>query len=433
VPRLRVLPTLHLVGSSVASATAFRGAPPIADPTSEVSRLWIGRFSLVWFGFWLGSVVPLNLLIPDQLNSIDPVHKVRDFGIVNAAAGLAALVCLPVFGALCDRSRSRFGRRRAYMAGGLLAYAAALSLVGLASSWPAIAALWTLTILGASAATVGLTAAIADRVPDHQRGVVSGAVYGPQALGVVLGISVLTAAGLPRASNYFVLAAVLLLCSVSFIRHYAEASPESATSALSLPDLLQDLWISPREYPDFAWVFGGRTLVNLANSLGTTFLLYFLQDDLKVDHPAENLVLLTLVYLVFTLAATLVFGVSSDRSARRRIFVAAAAALQAAAGIVLSLFPSLQTAVVAAALLGTGYGAYMAVDQALITEVLPHATSKAKDLGIMNIGSVVPQALGPLLGSLIISELGGYATLFGLTGLVSAVGAASIYKVRSIR
>jgi hypothetical protein len=38
----------------------------------------------------------------------------------------------------------------------------------------------------------------------------------------------------------------------------------------------------------------------------------------------------------------------------------------------------------AAVLYGIGYGAYIAVDQALITQVLPEARDRAKDLGIIN-------------------------------------------------
>jgi MFS family permease len=202
---------------------------------------------------------------------------------------------------------------------------------------------------------------------------------------------------------------------------------------LSVAGILDDLWISPQEHPDFAWAFGGRTLVNLANSFGTSFLIFFLTKDLHRPDPTSDLLVLTLVYLVFTLIATAVSSIISDRTGRRRIFVAGAAAFQATAGILIGLFPGYAVGILGAALLGAGYGAYMAVDQALVTEVLPDATSKAKDLGIMNIGSVVPQALGPVIGTLIISELGGYSALYLATGVVSALGAGMVYKVRSVR
>jgi MFS family permease len=232
---------------------------------------------------------------------------------------------------------------------------------------------------------------------------------------------------------YLVLAAALLVCAAPFIARYRDVATTGATLPLSVRSIAAGLWISPRANPDFAWALAGRLLVNLGNAFGTTYLLYFLQDDLKLAKPDEGLLLLTLVYLVFTLAATVLGGYLSDRSGRRRVFVAAAAALQAVASFQLTFFPGFAMAMVAAGFLGAGYGAYMSVDQALITQVLPDAQSRAKDLGIMNVGSVGPQALAPLGASLIIGELGGYSVLFGTAGVTTVVGALLVYRIRSVR
>jgi hypothetical protein len=62
---------------------------------------------------------------------------------------------------------------------------------------------------------------------------------------------------------------------------------------------------------------------------------------------------------------------------------------------------------IAGGFLGAGYGAYMSVDQALVTAVLPDAQTRAKDLGITNVGSIGPQALAPLGASVIIGTRGG--------------------------
>ena len=83
---------------------------PAAPPDradGRVGRAWTVRFGCVWLGLWAAQLAPVQLLLPTQLEDLDPVHKVRDFGLVNGLAGLAALIALPVFGALCDRTRSR--------------------------------------------------------------------------------------------------------------------------------------------------------------------------------------------------------------------------------------------------------------------------------------------------------------------------------------
>ena len=74
-----------------------------AEPTARVSRGWTTRFTLLWLGFWMAWLVPVQLLLPNQLGVVDNAHKVRDFGLINGAAGIAALIVLPLAGALCDR------------------------------------------------------------------------------------------------------------------------------------------------------------------------------------------------------------------------------------------------------------------------------------------------------------------------------------------
>ena len=144
------------------------------EPTVRVSRGWTVRFALLWFGFWTANLAPVQLVLPNQFDALDHAHKVRDFGVVSGITGVAALIALPVFGALCDRTRSRFGRRRIWMIGGtarLRRRAGRDRAADTAGSAVGIA--WLIATLGIDAATAGATAAIADEVPDEQRGAIS--------------------------------------------------------------------------------------------------------------------------------------------------------------------------------------------------------------------------------------------------------------------
>ena len=82
-----------------------------------------------------------------------------------------------------------------------------------------------------------------------------------------------------------------------------------------------------------------------------------------------------------------------------------------AAALLLTFVETWDAALGAAVLFGVGFGAYLAVDQALITQVLPAAADRAKDLGIINIAIVCPAAIGALIAAPLVS-LGGYPTLF---------------------
>jgi MFS family permease len=407
----------------------------VARPLAAPGRAWTARFALIWLGLWAAQLAPVQLLLPLQLADADPAHKVRDFGLVNGVAGVAALIALPVFGALCDRTRSRWGRRRVWVAGGVLVYVVGLLLTGLAGGWIAIAGAWLVAQLGMYAAMAGLTATIADQVPPEHRGAISAAVYGPQALGIVVGLGLVTALGGESGIGigYVALAVVLALTALPWVLRAREGVPGSGERPRSLGAALTAMWEAPLRSHDYAWAFAGRLLVNLGNALGTTYLLYFLTDDLRVDDPEGSLLVLTLVYLAATVAATWGGGILSDRTGRRRVFVAGAAVLQAAACAVLVAAPSWPSALIAGLLLGAGYGCYTSVDQALVTQVLPDLQTVAGDLGVMNVAVVAPQALAPLLASLVIAELGGYGVLFGLAGAITVLGALSVARIRTVR
>src|SRR3984957_2239141 len=160
-------------------------AEAATEPTVRVPVSWTSRFTLLWFGFWMAWLVPVQLVLPNQFAALDAAHKVRDFGITNGAAGVVALIALPVAGALCDRTRSRWGRWRVWMAGGGVVLAASLAALGPQRSWAGVMICWMFASLGFSIASAGLFAAVTDWVPVAQRGIISGAIFGPQALGLL--------------------------------------------------------------------------------------------------------------------------------------------------------------------------------------------------------------------------------------------------------
>ncbi len=402
------------------------------EPTERVSRWWTLRFSLAWLGIWMAMLVPIQLALPDQLYDIDYADRLRSFGIVNAAAGVVTILMLPLFGAWCDRTTSRLGRRRVWVLGGTATFAVALFLLGMQEHVAGVVVLWVLATLGYLMMSAGLFAALADQVPDEQRGSMSAALYGPQAVAIVVGI--LLVGGLGHQARYAALAGALVVLTLPFLLLHRDAAsaPRPPRARGSLREALGRLWIDPREHPDFGWVLGSRLLVNLGNALGTAQLLFFLRDALEVPDPEASLLELTLVYLAATLVATFGGGWLSDRLGRRRVFVALAAGLQACGGVLLAVDPSMGSAFVAAGLFGAGYGAFMSVDQALATAVLPEAEDRAKDLGIMNIASAAPQSFGPIVAAVVIGTLGGYAALFVAVGVVTTLGALAVYRVRSV-
>ena len=423
------------------------GAPAaFAEPQRAVTGVWIAAFAAAWLGVWMAQLGPFQVLVPLQVaaatgsddTTVDGwVPAVLAFGTISGIAGLCAIIAFPLTGYLSDRTTSRFGRRRPWVVGGAALFAVSLILLGLVENIVLIAVLWSLTIVGFCVLTSALTALISDLVPVRQRGFVSGWMSAPQALGIILGVVLVTEVFTVWFFGYLSLAISLLVLVVPILLFTKEIPiTREQRPAFTLEALIRGMWISPRKHPDFAWTLTSRVLVNTGNALGTGLLLYYLAFGLHIgmDAADDALLALIVVYLVGVVISALVVGYLSDRLARRKVFVIWGSLLQAVAAFVLVFVTSYEATFVAGALLGLGYGAFLAVDQALATQVLPDPHDRGKDLGIMNIAFQVPQALAPLLGAWVVAGLGGsFGGLFMLSALAAILGALVVSLVRDVK
>lgn len=412
---------------------------PFAEPRRKVSASWIALFATAWLGIWMAQLTPIQLLLPKQVDELftttDWVSSVVAFGVISGIAGACALVVYPLTGALSDRTTSRFGRRRPWIFLGTIAFALSLFLLGFQTTIVGVGIFWSLALSGFCIVSAAITATISDQVPVNQRGLVSGWVSAPQAVGTVLGIVLVLTLVLTTFVGYALMSALLIVLVLPFLLLIPdEVLPRVLRAPFTVRALVRGFWINPIRFPDFGWTLLGRVLVNLGNALGTTLLLYFLMYGLRLGKAAEDdLLILTMIYLVFFIAAALGFGRLSDRIGQRKVFVYAAAYLQALAALLLALVPALPIAMAAAGLLGFGYGCFMAVDQALATQVLPDSHNRGKDLGIMNIATAVPQAFAPLLGAFVVAAMGGFAALFICSAIAAVLGGVAILPIKSVR
>jgi MFS family permease len=421
------------------SATPAAGhVAALGEPVRRVPGGWIAAFATVWFAIWMAQLTPVQLLLPAQIDAQlhpeDWVDSVVAFGTISGIAAVATIIAYPLTGALSDRTTSRFGRRRPWILVGALVFATSLVVLGMQTQIWAIGAAWVAASVGFCIMTAALTATISDQVPVGQRGFVSGWMSAPQAVGIIVGLLLVTELVTDTSLGYALLAATLVVLVVPFLTRHDEPLAVAERSRVSAKGVIASLWISPREHPDFGWTLLSRVLISIGNALGTGLLLYFLMFGLGDENAEADLIVLTLIYMVFVIVASLVLGRLSDRLGRRRVFVLVAAGLQGVAALLLAIVPDLTVAMIAAGLLGLGYGCFLSVDQALATQVLPDAATRGKDLGIMNIATAVPQALGPLIGAGAVVVAGGsFALVFVLSAVCAFAGAIAVTRVRSVR
>ncbi|MGW6420068.1 MFS transporter [Streptomyces sp. NPDC055055] len=405
----------------------------LAEPTVPVTASWTAGLSLATFAVFMAFMTPIQILLPLQLEHIDPHDKNAALSLVTGLGALVAVVVNPLAGAWSDRTTSRFGRRRPWILGGALAGAAGLVVTAGQDTVAGVAVGWCLAQAGLNAMLAGVATPIADRVPVAQRAQVSGWTGLMQSFGLVVGALITTLLVTGVRPGYVTLAVLTVVLAFPFVLRYAEPPlPRALRPAFDARAFARSLWVSPRQHPDFGWAWLTRFLINLGNALGTLYLFYFLTDAVHYGDPGTGVLILTLVYTVCAALTAVPVGVLSDRVGRRKGFVVLCSVVMAAAALLLALFHTWPAALAAAAVLGAGYGVYLAVDQALVTQVLPEAADRAKDLGVINIANSGPQVMAPALAAPVIAHLGGYTGLYVTAAVVILVGGLLVGRIRSV-
>lgn len=371
-----------------------------------------------------------------QAQQIDPEGKVQALALISTMAAFAAMLAQPIVGVLSDRTRGRFGARRPWILFGGLLGATALITAGLAPSiaWLTVAVVFVQ--FGYNALQGPLSAILPDRVPTRFRGRYSTLAGLGGLMGSVLGSVVASLLTGNIALGYACFAGVLLLIVVLFIVSVPEADNRGVERpAFSLLAFLKAFWVNPVRYPDFFWGFTGRFLIFGANALPSTYGLYILQDyiGLPLQQAIQLAPLVELVTVPFILISTVIAGPLSDRIGRRKPIVLVAGLIIAASAVIPLLFPTVPGPLAAGALIGIGFGAFISVDQALMSQILPDKEKYGTDLGVLNIAATLPQVLGPAATGAIIIIFGTYGALYAAVAIIGLIGALAVIPIKGAR
>jgi MFS family permease len=195
-------------------------------------------------------------------------------------------------------------------------------------------------------------------------------------------------------------------------------------------------WVNPRRHPDYGWAWWSRFLIVLAYAFLTTYQTFYLMEKIgsnEADVPGQ-VFLGTLLLAGVSIVSSVGGGKLSDVTGRRKVFVIVSALIYGAALVVAATATDVNGFLIAMTIAGVGFGAYSAVDIALVTDVLPSKKDAAKDMGVFNIASTLPQALAPAIAPIILSvAMGSYTVLFIVAGVIALVSAALILPVRKAR
>ena len=174
----------------------------------------------------------------------------------------------------------------------------------------------------------------------------------------------------------------------------------------------------------------------LAYAFLVTYQAYYLLEKIgsTVAEVPQQIFLGTLAQSAVLIGAALTGGRLSDRTGRRKIFVFSASVVYGLALFVVAIASNFNGFLVGMAISALGFGVYLAVDLALVVDVLPNRATAAKDLGVFNIAGALPFSIAPALAPAILAVGGGsYTVLYAFAGACAIVGAAAVLPVKRVR
>jgi MFS family permease len=372
--------------------------------------------------------------------------RVASLSLVMGVGAFFAFVANPIAGALSDRTTAKLGMRRPWLIWGVLGGGVGLVLIGVATQLWMVVVGWALAQGCFNAAQAALQAILPDQIAERMRAKVSGWLGAAQNVAPLVGIGLATAfasAKLPTAWMIIApagigVAGVLTLAFTLKDRRLAK----SDCPPFHLPRFLRSFWVFSRKNLDFTWAWVGRFFIFLAFASYNGYQLYYLQSRFGWEEAQTlewQLKLMVVQVIALTVAAS-AGGAISDRTGRRKVFVIVAAVLAGVGLALLAVAHNPNLLYVAVTFWGLGFGAYLAVDLALVTDVLPQAeTEAAKNMGVFNIANALPQSLAPAIAPAFLA-IGAtadapenYASLFVVAAVFAVVGAATTMFIRGAR
>jgi MFS family permease len=163
-----------------------------------------------------------QILIPAQVQQIDPAAKVANLALPASSSTVTALIGLFVGGALSDRTYGRWGRRAPWLVLSAAASAILLAILGTRTSLPSVAVFYLLLWFTANIYLGALTPIMVDRIPENRRGVASAVVGLGVPLGILIGVNFV--ARVSQETGYILIAVFLLATTALLVTCARESS-----------------------------------------------------------------------------------------------------------------------------------------------------------------------------------------------------------------
>lgn len=377
-------------------------------------------------GLAVATTVPLTLLLPYKLMTLNPSGYSEVFGYINGIAGIMALIFGPIWGMISDRTDSRFGRRRLWLLVAILGVGLSLIGIGLATSVAQVAVCWVVLNIFSSAG-YGLNGAlVADQVDENHRGTYGGITGLVNPAGVVLGMGLINLISSKSTGfKFYIIAAIAVaggIFQVMLIKEGKWIYEKKVKEKRSLGEFLSGLYPSPRKYPAFTWGVITRLFLSVLGGLGTYYSIMLLQRfHFSQEEVTLKMSILSMVSIVFLAVAAMIGGILSDKLRKQKAFIIASSVLFFISLVIEAFASSFNIFLVGACLGNFAYGMFISVNTALMVRILPSQQDAGKDMGIINLPSGLAGPIVSFISPVILSVTSwtGYFIIFAVIAILS--------------
>ena len=364
--------------------------------------------------FWLGLTAIDSLVTNAMQSRLKFGELVPATQIGSSLAILAALTfgfsffIQPTVGAISDYTTSRWGRRKPYIVAGAVLDAVFLIGIATASSFVALAAFVTLLAISTNVARGPFQGYVPDLLPDRQVGIGSALVGLMQVVGNIVGFGLGALANIVgNIGLAFVAVAIIeLVTMISVVVRVPNGPPARPRGGRSWRSIAAETWgtdiLRERSY---IWLLASRLFVLMGGASLVNFVVLYLTDVhglTQVEAGSTQLLILGAVAIA-SLVAIIPSARLSDRIGRKPV-IYVSTALGAVALVMAALAPNLAVVVIAAAIFGGSQGTFLAVDWALMTDIIPKAAS-GRYMGLSNVATQSSTTIAVIIGGLLIDAI----------------------------
>jgi len=452
---------------------------PSQEPINEqkLSQFRLFALCVMWFGRAALWATVSIILLPKQVITILGISEDEDdddnsnsnykgtlLGVLTLVGAVVGIFAFPLFGSLSDKLQPKkcvwpvpFGKRRPFMFFGALATFVSCVLLGLSGQrgiyWAIpVAITWAGLSFSDAVCSAPYMALIPDLVSKTQFGASSGWMGTMNMLGniTIVGFGFLVPV-ISVAGVYSLLGALYLFTTLFTIIFTVEGKFVIDVSNLDSMynesvDCIPGGWstigflksmVAPFKDKNFRWVFWTRFLFTAGFQIVSQYLEFFLDDVVErpyslgffeLNDPVEAASVFIGIITIGSLASALASGILSDFFGRKPLIYISGGCMSVVT-IVLIFCKTYWILTLFGFVFGVGYGCYISVDFALVSDVLPNKSEYGKDMGVWHNSWLVPVVIIPPMSGIALDILQDHSAE---SGVFSNFGYKTIFFVATI-